>query len=868
MNYADKYFAHKQKQSLKGKYLSQYELTKNFDLDVFQLTACARVEDGEGVLVAAPTGAGKTIVGEFAVYMALQTKTRAYYTTPIKALSNQKYQELSETYGESKIGLLTGDVSINPNAEIIVMTTEVLRNMIYASSTSLERLAYVVLDEVHYLADRSRGSVWEEVILHLPQSIQIIALSATVSNAEEFGDWLGIVRGNVSVIVEENRPVPLWQYVATRQGLYDLFVDQENKTVNPRLLSFAHDDARSNRSHSKYGFSRHTPHLSGLIESLDDEGLLPGIYFLFSRAGCDAAVEECIGNGLRLTSEEEVSFIRNFIHGYTDDLSSDDLVALKAHRWQMALEAGIASHHAGLLPRFKEVVEKLFQLGYLKLVFATETLSLGINMPAKSVLIEKLTKWNGEQHVQLSPGEYTQLTGRAGRRGIDIEGNSIIVWHKDLDPIALGNLASTRTYPLRSSFGPGYSMAINILSSLGFEHSKALLERSFAQYQADKSVAKLLIERKKFEDGISGFYEAMMCNKGDFEEYMEIRRKISDLEKGRNAETIIYRRGDVVELSRGRHPLPALVISNRKDARGKNSFAILDAKGKTSLLQGQPPIIGHIRLKESFNPKRAGHLLEQLWQFGGTSKSQNSDIDSLRIELKHHPCHNCNDRDQHARWGERWVQAKRDRDRLNTSIQRRTNVLRQDFERIINILRDLGYLKVNESGYSLNTPAHLLRRIHTESDLLLAQVLQKIDFSDIEPDLFSALMSTLVFESRSDRDQRGPRLHHPEFKRLLNDIHHSAEEIYSLEDEHGYHSGQKIDQGFAWAVYQWAKGVRLTELLSKSEISAGDFVRSMRRLLDLLEQISRLNLPDTSDVANAAIVLLKRGILVVSDFEE
>ncbi|MGA1248843.1 MAG: DEAD/DEAH box helicase, partial [Candidatus Nanopelagicales bacterium] len=464
MSYADKYFAHKRKQSLRGKHLSEYELTKDFNLDEFQLSACAKVESGDGVLVAAPTGAGKTIVGEFAVYLALQTNTRAYYTTPIKALSNQKYQELVDSYGESKIGLLTGDVSINPNAEIIVMTTEVLRNMIYASSSALERLAYVVLDEVHYLADRSRGAVWEEVILHLPLSIQIIALSATVSNAEEFGDWLGTVRGNFSVIVEESRPVPLWQFVASRQGLFDLFVDEDNKTVNPRLLGFAHDDARSNRSNHRFGYSRHTPNLYSLIDTLDDEGLLPGIYFIFSRAGCDSAVEDCISNGIRLTSEEEVQFIRNFVQGYIDDLSSDDLVALKAHRWQQALESGIAAHHAGLLPRFKEVVEKLFQLGYLKLVFATETLSLGINMPAKSVLIDKLTKWNGEQHVQLSPGEYTQLTGRAGRRGIDIEGNSIVIWHKDLDPIALGNLASTRTYPLRSSFKPGYSMAVNVLT--------------------------------------------------------------------------------------------------------------------------------------------------------------------------------------------------------------------------------------------------------------------------------------------------------------------------------------------------------------------------------------------------------------------
>lgn len=868
MSYADKYFAHKRKQSLKGKYLSEYELTKNFDLDEFQLSACAKVESGDGVLVAAPTGAGKTIVGEFAVYLALQTNMRAYYTTPIKALSNQKYQELVDAYGEEKIGLLTGDISINPTAEIIVMTTEVLRNMIYASSSALERLAYVVLDEVHYLADRSRGAVWEEVILHLPLSIQIIALSATVSNAEEFGDWLETVRGNFSVIVEESRPVPLWQFVASKQGLFDLFVDEENKTVNSRLLGFAHDDARSNKSNHRFGFSRHTPNLYSLIDTLDDEGLLPGIYFMFSRAGCDAAVEDCVSNGIRLTSEEEVHYIRNFVQGYIDDLSSDDLVALKAHRWQLALESGIAAHHAGLLPRFKEVVEKLFQLGYLKLVFATETLSLGINMPAKSVLIDRLTKWNGEQHVQLSPGEYTQLTGRAGRRGIDIEGNSIVIWHKDLDPMVLGNLASTRTYPLRSSFKPGYSMAVNILTSLGFEHARALLERSFAQYQADKSVAKLLLERNKFDEGILGYFEAMTCDQGNFEEYMELRRKIFDIEKGRSVQDVNYQRGDVVELSKGRHSLPAVVSSSKKDARGKTTHYVLDAKGKTSILQGYPPIIGRMRLRDSFNPKRTGDVLNKLWDFSSKGKLQSSDIDALRIELKNHPCHQCKDRDQHARWGERWIQAKREKQRLDLSIERRTNVLRQDFERIIKILVELGYLQTSENGYVINQPARLLKRIHTESDLLLAQVLQQVDFSDLDVPTFSALMSVLVYESRSDRDQRGVRLHKPEFKSFFTEFQHLAEQIHVVETSNNYSSGQRLDQGFAWAVYQWAKGVRLTELLSKTEISAGDFVRSMRRLLDLLEQISRLNLSNVSKLSQDAILILKRGILVVSDFEE
>jgi ATP-dependent RNA helicase HelY len=412
-------------------------------------------------------------------------------------------------------------------------------------------------------------------------------------------------------------------------------------------------------------------------------------------------------------------------------------------------------------------------------------------------------------------------------------------------------------------------MAVNVLSSLGFEHSRELLERSFAQFQADKSVAKLIIERSKYDEGIQGFFEAMQCDQGDFLEYMELRRKITDIEKGKSIKPITYVRGDVIELSRGRHSLPAIITQIKQDARGKRSYLTLDAKGKTGILQGNPPVIGRIRLKESFNPKKKQtNLLEQLWHFSSPTGSSNHDLDALRISLRSHPCHHCNDRDQHARWGERWLTAKKEQERLELSIARRTNVLRKDFERIVKILLELGYLQQVGNSYELKPSAEMLRRIHTESELLLSQVLQTVDFEGVDSHIFAALMSTLVFESRSDRDQRGPRLHHPEFRSLLLEFQHIQQHLIEVEDRFGYRSGQNIDGGFAWSVHQWSKGVRLTELLSKSEISAGDFVRSMRRLLDLLEQIAHLGIPNVSALAKSSIDTLKRGILVVSDFEE
>ena len=514
-----------------------------FTMDNFQIQGCQALESGKSVLVAAPTGAGKTIVGEFAAYLAIKTGKKCFYTTPIKALSNQKFQDLSAMFGESNVGLLTGDTSINSEAPIVIMTTEVLRNMIYSASKTLTDLRFVVMDEVHYLADRFRGAVWEEILIHLPESIQVAALSATVSNAEEFGDWLQTVRGEMKVIVSEVRPVPLYQHVLFGNRLLDLFT--ANTKVNPEILRLEKESLRSVRSKYSGGGgkknwrdnSQITPTIKALgraevIEKLDREGLLPAITFIFSRAQCDSAVRQCLAVGLRLTNAEERSEIRQVIADKTRTLPEDDLVVLGFHEWVDSLERGVAAHHAGLLPAFKECVEELFQRGLIKAVFATETLALGINMPAKTVVLEKLTKWNGESHVSVTPGEYTQLTGRAGRRGIDIEGNAVILWNKDIDSASAAGLASTRTYPLKSSFKPTYNMTINLISQFGADRARTSLESSFAQFQADKAVVGLARQIKKNKDAIAELELEIDCHLGDFVEYAQIRFEIKELERG------------------------------------------------------------------------------------------------------------------------------------------------------------------------------------------------------------------------------------------------------------------------------------------------------------------------------------------------
>lgn len=528
---AERYARAKQRSShpLTNEFIAQFD----FGFDDFQIAACHAVEEGRGVLVAAPTGAGKTVVGEFAAFSSLARGKKCFYTTPIKALSNQKFHEFIERFGEDRVGLLTGDTNINSDAEIMVMTTEVLRNMLYANSSTLLNLGAVVMDEVHYLADKFRGAVWEEVLIHLMESVQVISLSATVSNAEEFGEWLGEVRGHTDVIVSEVRPIPLYQHVLIGNRLIDLF--SEPGRVNPEILALERQALKRVRTprhrHERFGNDEERLSRDEVIDKLQRENLLPAITFIFSRAGCDAAVKQCLQAGIKLTNAEERIEIINTATSYTQNIAEEDLEVLGYRDWLIALERGIAAHHAGLLPSFKAAVEDLFQRGLVKAVFATETLALGINMPARTVVLEKLTKWNGEGHVSITPGEYTQLTGRAGRRGIDIEGNAVVLWSPTVDSATAAGLASTRTYPLRSSFTPSYNMSINLIARFGRERARTSLESSFAQFQADRAVVGLVKQIRKNDLAASEQLESAVCHLGNFEEYASIRMEIKDTER-------------------------------------------------------------------------------------------------------------------------------------------------------------------------------------------------------------------------------------------------------------------------------------------------------------------------------------------------
>ncbi|MCH9719257.1 MAG: DEAD/DEAH box helicase [Actinomycetia bacterium] len=892
--------------------LNEFLRYYSFPLDPFQLAACAALQQDRGVLVAAPTGAGKTVVGEFAVHLALEAGKSCFYTTPIKALSNQKYNDLADRYGHDRVGLLTGDNSINSDAPIVVMTTEVLRNMIYARSRSLLDLAHVVMDEVHYLADRSRGAVWEEVLINLPDSVVVTALSATVSNAEEFGHWLGLVRGSTDVIVEEYRPVPLWQQVLAGQHLHDLFVDADQAKVNPELLHKAAEEAKferssrgSHRAKGRHGRGRpggrgnDRVSRPGAVRRLDQGGLLPAIYFIFSRAGCDAAVEQCLRAGVQLTDDDERDAIRDYAEWACGRVDPADLSALNYESWLYALERGIAAHHAGLVPVFKEVVEALFQRGLVKCVFATETLALGINMPARSVVLERLVKWNGEAHVDLTPGEYTQLTGRAGRRGIDVEGHAVVAWHRGLDPRMLAGLASTRTYPLRSSFRPSYNMAVNLVATTGRDRAGALLESSFAQYQSDSAVVDIAAEARRNEEAMAGYQEAMECHLGEFSEYAALRDQLKALERDgdrqnrarRRQQTEAslreLRRGEIVRVARGRRSGPVVIVETASaDAETDPRVVAVDLDRRTRRLGlGDFPqgvaVLGRVRVPKSFNSRSANSrsqvaqslrevardLPDKRAEASGGDDELGAQIDDLRRQLRQHPCHGCDDRERHARWGERYHKLRRRTEKLQQRIDSRTNTIARQFDRICGLLTGLGYL--DDSGQQVTDSGRMLARIYGDTDLVVAESLRQESWVGMKPETLACLCAALVYESRGRDDGSKPRLPGGEAGEALDRLVDTWERLAALESDHKLQTLPAADLGLCWPMFRWARGHALDSILWESDLTAGDFVRWSKQVIDLLGQIMQAQ-PGSAvaDAAKTAAGLVDRGVVAYSGVRE
>jgi len=925
---AERYALARQRAQEQATALAPFRELYDFDLDEFQIEACRALESGKGVLVAAPTGSGKTIVGEFAVHLALTQGRKCFYTTPIKALSNQKFNDLVRRHGAAKVGLLTGDNTVNADAPIVVMTTEVLRNMLYAGSQALIGLGYVVMDEVHYLSDRFRGAVWEEVIIHLPASAVLVSLSATVSNAEEFGDWLDTVRGDTQVIVSEERPVPLWQHVLAGRRMYDLFEEKgEKREVNPdlvrmarlensRLGGSARDRRRGNgrrgreadRERERRQRTRMwTPSRPEVIDRLDAEGLLPAITFIFSRAGCEAAVQQCLYAGLRLNDSTARGRVREIVEERTAEIPESDLHVLGYFEWLEGLERGIAAHHAGMLPTFKEIVEELFVRGLVKAVFATETLALGINMPARSVVLEKLVKWNGEQHADITPGEYTQLTGRAGRRGIDIEGHAVVLWQRGMDPSALAGLAGTRTYPLRSSFKPSYNMAVNLVGQFGRHRSRELLETSFAQFQADRSVVGISRQVQRNEEGLAGYRASMTCHLGDFEEYARLRRRLKDRETELARQGAAQRRaqaaaaleklrpGDVIHVPTGKFAGLALVLdpgtgAGRSPAHhrggehqeGPRPLVLTAQRQVKRLAPIDFPVpvepLETVRIPKSFNARspqsrrdlastlrtKAGHLMPPRHRKRRSDAADDAEILQLRAELRAHPCHGCDEREDHARWAERYHRLKRDTRQLERKIEGRTNTIARTFDRVYALLSELGYLH----GDEVTEDGRRLGRLYGELDLLASECLRDEVWEGLPPSELAACASALVFEARAADEALPPKLPGGRARAALQEMVRIWGRLDALEEDHRIHQTEGVGQrepdlGFAWAAYRWAEGHSLDAVLGEADMPAGDFVRWCKQCIDVLGQIAQAASEDGTVAKNArrAVEAMRRGVV-------
>jgi len=470
----------------------------NFELDRFQLEAIDAVDHHVNVLVSAPTGSGKTLIANYAIGRILDREQRAFYTTPLKALSNQKYKELCELFGSENVGLLTGDTTINRNAEIIVMTTEVLRNMLLTESDQLRTLGLVILDEVHYLQDPFRGGVWEEVLILTPPAVRFVALSATIGNARFLGDWFEKVRGPTSVIIEETRPIQLHNHLAiVRRGqpmadVIDL-LDGTHLSNEAKRIDNVMKATRRFRPGPKWKGPHssappppfRTPRRSELLQALERDDLLPVIVFIFSRAACDDAVHQCRRDGLLFTTPEERREIESIAEARLTGFSRDDLQALEYADFIDCLRRGLAMHHAGMVPAFREIVEVCFERNLLAVVFATETLALGVNMPARSVALEKFSKFSDAGRKFLTSGEYSQMTGRAGRRGLDDEGHAIVCFANEVALSDVGRVALAPPSDLHSSFRPTYNFTANLINHFEFETALEVVQRSFAQFETD-----------------------------------------------------------------------------------------------------------------------------------------------------------------------------------------------------------------------------------------------------------------------------------------------------------------------------------------------------------------------------------------------
>jgi ATP-dependent RNA helicase HelY len=849
-----------------------------FSLDGFQLEALDALDAGHHVVVAAPTGSGKTVVAEYGIEATRRAGRRAFYTAPLKALSNQKFRDLRERYGAGNVGLLTGDNAIDGEAAVVVMTTEVLRNMIYAGSTALDDLGLVVLDEVHFLQDTYRGPVWEEVIVHLPGHVRLVCLSATVSNTTELAAWIQTVRGPTTPVVELRRPVHLHdRYLVgdrTNDRLHFLETFEASRP-NPEALRLDASAVRrgpmSRHERPARGSGRRVLYTPGRLETIDllhHRDLLPAIVFIFSRNQCEEAARSCLAAGMRLTEGAERDRIREIVGARLDGFADDDLAALGYDQFLAQLEAGIAAHHAGMVPAFKEVVEACFTDGLIKAVFATETLAVGVNMPARTVVIEKLTKFTGDHHEMLTAGEYTQLTGRAGRRGIDEEGHAVVLWSPFVPFEQVAALAASRTFHLRSAFRPTYNMAANLVGTYTSQQAHHLLNLSFAQYQSDRDVVRLEARLERVRTQLSAARAAAESPHGDIWDYRRALDEIRARRRGRDDLVAVgmarLRPGEVVHASKGRYRGPVAVVAS---AHRKGGMRLTAVTPRADLLQltaddfvDVPRAIGSVRLPAAYNPNRAEYRKEVARALSGTKLRPTTAAQRRRISDGAHPVESDPELRQRMRAAGQAERLERELVELTGRVEGHGQSLSREFDHVLDVLDRRGY--VERANWALTERGTALARLFHEADLLVAECLLGGVLDGLDAAPLAGLLSVFVYEHRSPEPPAPPWFPSNGARDRWRRIAATSDDLAADERSLGLAEHRPPDPGFIAAAYGWVSGEGLADVVGEEELTGGDFVRTMKQLVDLARQVA-LVAPEarTRERAREAAGLAFRGVV-------
>jgi superfamily II RNA helicase len=853
-----------------------------FELDTFQLEAIASLNDGSSVVVCAPTGSGKTLIGEYAIYRALARGKRVFYTTPLKALSNQKLRDFRENFGYDQVGLLTGDASINRDAPILVMTTEIFRNMLYGTpigqiGISLVDVDAVVLDECHYMNDRQRGTVWEESIIYCPHEIQLVALSATVDNSDQLTDWLNQVHGPTDLIYSDFRPVPLAFNFGNTKGLFPL-LNESNTKINSRLLQ-----KRKRKGERDKGRGRpEAPSISNVVSQLQQRDMLPAIYFIFSRRGCDKAVAEM--GDIWLVNPDEAYQLRVQI----DEFLTRNPEAGRSG--QIApLYRGIAAHHAGILPAWKALVEELFQQGLIKVVFATETLAAGINMPARTTVISSLSKRTDTGHRLLNASEFLQMAGRAGRRGMDKQGYVVTLQTPFEGAKEAAYLATSKADPLVSQFTPSYGMVLNLLQTHTLEQAKELIERSFGQYLANfhlRPQYEYVEELQRMLGDTQAQIDAI--DEHEIEVYEKLRQRLKaerqllktlqeQAQSTRQEElgmmigfaitgTLLSLKGKNITVSApiaavlvGKSPgsgtSPYLVCLGRDNRWYVATTAdVVDLYGELPRLDLSPNLLPPAEMPIKPGQSRRGNgetsaIAEQIPEPDVSSclapevSEQLARVTAVQTQVEKHPLHQAGNVavvfKRKARAGEIAAELAE----LQAYVEQQSQRYWGEFVNLIEILQ---YFQCLDNLVPTQL-GHIAAAIRGENELWLGLVLSSRELDNLDPHHLSAVVAALVtetprpdsfvkFDLSKEADDAWSRLRNIRRSLLKVQYRHGVALPVGLENRY---------INLTAIVEQWALGVEWVELCENTSLDEGDVVRILRRTLDLLSQIPHVPyLPD------------------------